>query len=147
MTNDKLKIYFAGAIRGGRENAGIYAKLIDFLGQFGDVLTCHIGNKDVRNSEKQFTEKEIHDRDLGWLLKSDVVIAEVSSPSLGVGYEIGRAVEAGKPILCLYNTHADFELSALIGGCVELKVLHYEHLEETFETIEKFLKDRYRAEG
>ena len=33
------------------------------------------------------------------------VVAEVTQPSLGVGYEIGRAVAmGGKSILCLYRT-------------------------------------------
>jgi nucleoside 2-deoxyribosyltransferase len=143
-----MKIYFAGSIRGGRENAGIYAQLIDFLKQFGDVLTCHVGDIEVRKSEKQFTEKEIHDRDINWLLQADVVIAEVSTPSLGVGYEIGRAVEAGKPILCLYNSHADFELSALISGCTDLDIILYNHLSETYPGIEKFFRSRgLRAES
>jgi nucleoside 2-deoxyribosyltransferase len=136
-----MKIYFAGAIRGGRENAGIYAQLIDFLGQFGDVLTCHIGDKDVKINERQFTEQEIHDRDLKWLSESDIIIAEVSTPSLGVGYELGRAVEAGKPILCLYNIHADFELSALISGCKELNVVYYDYLSDTYPVIRKFIEE------
>lgn len=142
-----MKIYFAGSIRGGRKNSGIYAQLIDFLKKFGEVLTCHIGDIMVRNSEKQFTEKEIHDRDIKWLFEADVVIAEVSTPSLGVGYEIGRAVEAGKPILCLYNSHADFELSSLIGGSESLNVINYDHISETFSEIEKFLNSREQGAG
>jgi hypothetical protein len=134
-----MKIYFAGSIRGGRKNEAIYAQIIDFLGQLGEVLTCHIGDKEVIASERQFTEQEIHDRDIKWLTEADVIIAEVSTPSLGVGYEIGRAIEAGKPILCLYNSHADFELSALISGCRGLVVIHYEHLSDTFPVIRKFL--------
>ena len=31
------------------------------------------------------------------------IVAEVTQPSLGVGYEIGRAVDMKKPILCLYR--------------------------------------------
>jgi nucleoside 2-deoxyribosyltransferase len=131
-----MKIYFAGSIRGGRKNSGIYAQLIDFLKQFGEVLTCHVGDSNIKKIEEQFTEKEIHDRDFKWLSEADVVIAEVSTPSLGVGYEIGRAVEAGK----LYNNHADFELSALIGGCEKLNIITYDHLSETFSEIEKFFK-------
>jgi nucleoside 2-deoxyribosyltransferase len=135
-----MKIYFAGSIRGGRENSLIYAQLIEFMRKFGEVLTCHVGDSNVKKAEEQLTEKQIHDRDINWLLKADVVIAEVSTPSLGVGYEIGRAVEAGKPILCLYNNHADFELSALIGGCDKLNMITYDHLAETYSEIEKFLR-------
>jgi len=135
-----MKIYFAGSVRSGRKNSGIYAQLIDFLTHFGDVLTCHVGDNDIEKFEEQFSEKEIHDRDIKSLSEADVVIAEVSTPSLGVGYEIGRAVEAGKPVLCLYNNHADFELSAMIGGCKDLSVLPYDHLSDTFPEIERFLK-------
>lgn len=135
-----MKIYFAGSIRGGRENAVIYAQFIEFLKQFGDVLTCHVGDSNVIKSEEQLTEQEIHDRDIKWLSEADVVIAEVSTPSLGVGYEIGRAVETGKPILCLYNNRADFELSALIGGCENLNIITYDHLSETYPDIEVFIK-------
>jgi nucleoside 2-deoxyribosyltransferase len=135
-----MKIYFAGSIKGGRENSLIYAQLIEFLRKFGEVLTCHVGDSNVIKTEEQLTEKQIHDRDINWLLTADVVIAEVSTPSLGVGYEIGRAVEAGKPILCLYNNHADFELSALIGGCEKLNMITYDHLSETYAEIEKFLR-------
>jgi 2'-deoxynucleoside 5'-phosphate N-hydrolase len=134
-----MKIYFSGSIRGGRKNSVLYAQVIDFLKQYGEVLTHHVGDNYIEKKDSQITDKNIHDRDLRWLSEADVVIAEVSTPSLGVGYEIGRAVEAGKPILCMYNNRADFELSAMISGCKELEVLCYDHLTETFPEIEKFL--------
>lgn len=31
------------------------------------------------------------------------LVSEVTVPSLGVGYEIGRAVAMKKPVLCLYR--------------------------------------------
>ena len=34
---------------------------------------------------------------------SIVLVAEVTQPSLGVGYEIGRAFNMNKKILCLYR--------------------------------------------
>ncbi len=36
-----------------------------------------------------------------------VLVAEVTQVSLGVGYEIGRAVAMGKKILCLYRPQPD----------------------------------------
>lgn len=32
-----------------------------------------------------------------------VVVAEVTQPSLGVGYELGRAVDMKKKVLCLFR--------------------------------------------
>lgn len=37
------------------------------------------------------------------LLGCPVLVAEVTQPSLGVGYEIGRAVEHQKRVLCLFR--------------------------------------------
>ena len=38
-----------------------------------------------------------------WLSQSHVVVAEVTQPSLGVGFEIARAVTLNKPVLCLFR--------------------------------------------
>lgn len=51
------------------------------------------------------TEEFIYKRDVDWLLESDFVIAEVTQPSLGVGYELGFAEAKGKPVLCLCVRH------------------------------------------
>jgi nucleoside 2-deoxyribosyltransferase len=143
-----MKIYFSGSIRGGRKNSSIYVQIIDFLKQYGDVLTHHVGDNNSEKPDEQLTDQNIHDRDLRWLSEADAVIAEVSTPSLGVGYEIGRAVEAGKPILCLYSNHADFELSAMISGCKDLEIICYDRLSETFQEIERFLSGiELRAES
>jgi len=109
------------------------------LQKFGKILTEHVGNADVEKSENNYTESQIHDRDMNWLSESDIVIAEVSTPSLGVGYEIGRAVEAGKPVLCLYHIKADFELSAMISGCRNVKVFRYNDLDDACGEIEEFI--------
>ncbi|KAK2565646.1 putative 2'-deoxynucleoside 5'-phosphate N-hydrolase 1 [Acropora cervicornis] len=94
----KRLIYFCGSIRGGRDDAPIYKRIIDQLKDYGEVLTEHIADPNIMEKEKG-TDKFIHDRDMSMLLKSD----EVTQPSLGVGYEIGRAVENKKKILCLFR--------------------------------------------
>ena len=98
-----MNIYFAGSIRGGREDAEIYLQIINHLKKYGKVLTEHVGDQNLILSEDDLTDRYIHDRDMDWLLQSDVVVAEISKPSHGVGYEIGRAVENKKKILCLYR--------------------------------------------
>jgi len=91
------------------------------LKAYGTVLTEHVGSLETGTEGKikedtNLTDKQIHDRDLEWLKKSDIVIAEVTIPSLGIGYEIGRAVEMGKTILCLFRLSTDKRLSAMIEG-------------------------------
>jgi 2'-deoxynucleoside 5'-phosphate N-hydrolase len=92
-----MTIYFAGSIRGGRDDAAIYARIIELLNQFGRVVTEHVGDAAVTLGGENASDREIHDRDINWLRQADVIVAEVTAPSLGVGYEIGRAVEWGTP--------------------------------------------------
>lgn len=120
-----LNIYFAGAIRGGREDARLYARLISYLKTFGTVLTEHVGDDGLLREEKSLIEQEIYERDMQWLAAADLVIAEVSTPSLGVGYEIGLAQALGKKIFCLYRTGQGKRLSAMIAGNPALRVESY----------------------
>ena len=137
-----MKIYFAGSIRGGRNDVRFYVDLIKHLRQYGEVLTEHIGDKDLSAwGEEGHTDKFIHDRDLNWLLSAaDVIIADVSTPSLGVGYEIGKAVEHGKRGLCLYRQQAGKRLSPMIAGCPDILVAEYDTLDEAKEKIDEFFK-------
>ncbi|MBI5557188.1 MAG: nucleoside 2-deoxyribosyltransferase [Deltaproteobacteria bacterium] len=122
-----LNIYFAGSIRGGREDGQLYAQLISCLQTFGTVLTEHVGDEGLLRQEKSLTEQEIFARDMQWLKSADLVIAEVSTPSLGVGYEIGLAQVLGKEIFCLYRPREDKRLSAMIMGNPTLRVQSYTH--------------------
>lgn len=132
------KVYFCGSIRGGRADREIYAGLIKYISRYATVLTEHIGDVSV-GADHELTDKQIHDRDLKWLEESDLIIAEVTQASLGVGYEIGRAIEIGKPIVCLYRESDNRRLSAMISGCSEIKTFHYSTLNEAKEILKTIL--------
>jgi len=141
-----LSIYFAGAIRGGREDGQLYAQLISYLKTFGTVLTEHVGDDGLLQEEKSLTEEEIFQRDMQWLKAADLVIAEVSTPSLGVGYEIGLAQALGKEIFCLYRPGENRRLSAMIAGNPALQVASYTRRAEAEKLlagwIEQFRRNR-----
>jgi nucleoside 2-deoxyribosyltransferase len=131
-----LKIYFAGSIRGGREDAELYQKIIGNLKQYGEVLTEHVGDDNLmEDGENNKSDKFIHDRDLKWIRESDFMIAEVSTPSLGVGYEIAMAIQLKKRIFCFFNNNNNRSLSAMISGSDKVQIYKY----DTFEDIKKFL--------
>lgn len=135
-----MKIYFAGSIRGGRHDVELYLQLIEHLRKYGEVLTEHVGDKNLKIfGEDGITDSHIHDRDLKWIILSDVLIAEVSTPSLGVGYEISRAVENNKRVLCLYRPQAGKRVSAMIAGCPKITLAEYHDLGEAKKIIDKFL--------
>lgn len=131
-------IYFAGSIRGGREDALIYRQLIKELKNYGAVLTEHIGSDEV---SFDLSDRHIHDRDMDWLTSSDILIAEVTTPSLGVGYEIGRAVAMEKPVVCLYRKTNNSLLSAMIGGSPALDVHEYSEVKEAAEIFNKLFSE------
>jgi nucleoside 2-deoxyribosyltransferase len=137
-----MKIYFAGSIRGGRDDADVYVKIINHLKRYGEVLTEHVGDKKLTHlGEHGSEDKMIHDRDLDWIFTSDVIVAEVTTPSLGIGYEIGRAIERGKKILCLHRTQDGKRLSAMIAGCPSLTLRQYNTLSEAENIIDDFFNN------
>ena len=135
-----LKIYFAGSIRGGREHIDFYREIIEYLRQYGEVLTEHIGdNKLSEEGEKGLGDESIYKRDIQWLKSSDAVIAEVSNPSLGVGFEIAKAIELDKDVLCLFKSQVNKKLSAMIAGCPDVTVKEYIEIDNVKNEINEFL--------
>ena len=137
-----MKIYFAGSIRGGRQDAALYHEIVRQLQKHGEVLTEHVADTELGVLGQDIGDGKIHDRDLAWLKDSDYLVAEVTTPSLGVGYEIGKATQCGKPVLCLYRPENGRSLSAMIAGCSEVTVRNYQDPAELTEIFEEFLQSK-----
>ena len=121
-----MKIYFAGSIRGGRDDQEVYFSVIKELGKYGQVLTEHIGDKALTGQgEISNTNSFIFERDMSWVKEADIIVAEVTTPSLGVGFEIGQAEAMGKPIICVYRKTEGKLLSAMVSGNPYLKIFEY----------------------
>lgn len=133
-----MKIYFAGSIRGGRDDKERYHEIINMLAKYGKVLTEHVGEKTLSAlGESGPTDTRIYDRDMAWLHEADAVVAEVTTPSLGVGYEIGK-MEGKKPIVCLYREQDGKRMSAMIGGNKYLKCMKYKNITEVQKILDEF---------
>lgn len=134
-----IKVYFCGSIRGGRQLALTYAKIITMLQGHGKVLSEHLGDDVILAKDRILPDRAIHNRDMQWIVESDLLVAEVTIPSLGVGYEIGRAVELKKPVLCLFNAGSQQVLSAMIAGCEDVETHSYFKTEDLTEIIGQFI--------
>ncbi|HEY5124433.1 MAG TPA: nucleoside 2-deoxyribosyltransferase [Ignavibacteria bacterium] len=137
-----MKIYYATSISGETnpeaENTNI--ELIKHLKKYGEVLTEHFADSSlIRVGELTLEDKEIHDRDMKWIMEADVIIAEVSNTSFGVGYEIGRSVENNKKVLCL-RRRQNRRLSAMLRGCDKITVKDYDSVENAKEIIDEFIE-------
>lgn len=137
-----MKIYFAGSIRGGRADKDVYLKLIEYLRRYGEVLTEHVGDAAITESGgEDASDEEIYEKDMAWLREADALIAEVSTPSLGVGFEIGMAQSLGKKVLCLFNPDCGRKISAMLSGNPSIKVGFYQTLSVAQSLIDKFFND------
>jgi nucleoside 2-deoxyribosyltransferase len=136
-----MKIYFAGSIRGGRDDAARYHRIIALLSKYGEVLTEHVGSEELPSTgEENLSDADIYARDMAWLAEADVVVAEVTTPSHGVGYEIARAEATGKPVMCLHHRGSGRRLSAMLAGNSALRCESYKGIEEIETIVRRFLR-------
>lgn len=131
------RVYFAGSIRGGRQDAALYEKMIAFLEECGcQVLTEHVGLTSLQaEGEGTMTEEEIFDRDMAWLTACDLVIAECTTLSHGVGYELARARDMGKEVHIFYDLSRS-RLSAMLAGDTRFVLHPYISHKELFEGLD-----------
>ena len=135
-----MRIYFAGAILGGRENLPVYRHIVTHLQSLGhSVPSEHVASPRVLEEEGLLSARAVYERDVAWIQECDAMIAEVSAPSLGVGYEVSFALERGKAVLCLMRE--GLIISKMITGnsCPRLNVVSYRDTAEADSHIERFL--------
>ena len=132
------KIYFAGSIRGGRIDAELYGRLIKHMQKDNIILTEHIGSPHLNLMEQGKRDIDIYDQDTAWLRESDIVIAECTCPSLGVGYEMAYAEKIGKPCHIFYD-RSKTQLSAMLTGNPYFSIHPYESESEIYNTLNSIL--------
>lgn len=110
-----MRIFFAGSIRGGRQLIPTYRYIIRFLKSRNyTVISEHVAAEGLEKVEAEMSEQDIYEKDAKWIEESDRVIAEITIPSIGVGYEICHAARHRKPVLCVYQEGT--KASAMVLG-------------------------------
>jgi nucleoside 2-deoxyribosyltransferase len=136
------KVYFACSIAGGRDHAHVYGDIVNYIKASGlHVLSELFSDKELRpevgmNLDPAF----VWQRDVDWVKEADLFIAEVTQPSLGVGYEIAIAEALGKPVLGLFYKNSGRRLSPMIVGNPNVAIFEYEDVIETKSAIADFIK-------
>lgn len=135
-----MHIYFSGAISAGRDNLPIYQHIVARLQAAGHTVPSeHVADPNVLTRESSVPPRAVYWRDIHWIEECHAMVAEVSTPSLGVGYEVCYALHVGKPVLCLFQ-HGLF-ISKMITGNPRptLTVADYADLEELYVHLDAFL--------
>ena len=116
-----MNIYLACTVRGDRGAIAISRALADAVESMGHVvLTRHLLTDDPDTEETRLTERDVYERDLRMLESADVLIAEASGSTYGVGFEVGyvlgRSGTTGQRVLLLYDRERRDRVSRLIVG-------------------------------
>lgn len=136
-----MHIYFACAIVGGRQDEPVYRQIVQALLDDGHHVPT-AGNAGLQvgsGLEPDMAAADVYSRDTGWIDDSHTLIAEVSTPSHGVGYEIGYALEHNKPVLCIFRRGV--RVSKMITGnnMPGLQVADYGDANEAIQIVRNFL--------
>jgi nucleoside 2-deoxyribosyltransferase len=135
-----VDLYFSCSLTGGRQDQPVYAALVAHLQSLGHrVLTEHLASAAVMAADGGMSPEAVFERDTAWLRDCDAVIAEVSTPSHGVGFEIAYALERGKPVLCL--AREGVRVSKMLTGIRQagFAFATYAAAEEAQARVETFL--------
>ena len=135
-----MNIYFACSLTGGRQDEAVYKTIVDHLLAGGhEVPTAHLARPEVMDLEKVAAAEAVYQRDVTWIGESEAVIAEVSTPSHGVGFEVGYALSLQKPVLCCYQEGRPVSKMILGNDSPGLTKRSYQDGPGALEVIEEFL--------
>lgn len=135
-----MKIFFAGSIRGGRQLIPTYQYIIRFLKSRNfTVISEHVAAEGLEKVEARMTEQEIYEKDANWIEESDRVVAEITIPSIGVGYEICHAVKHNKPVLCVYREGTKASAMVLGNSTGHVTAKSYSNNNQLEEILMEFL--------
>ena len=135
-----MNIYFACSITGGRQDELVYQKLVAALQEYGHhVPTALLAGPEVVHLEGVVAPADVYARDVAWIKDCDLLLAEVSTPSHGVGYEIGFALSLGKKVLCLHRQGCKVSKMILGNPHPQLTVRSYETADQAVHLLNAYL--------
>lgn len=143
-----MNIYFACSITGGRQDELVYQKLVAALQSDGhNVPTALLASPDVMPLEGIVPAEDVYTRDVHWITECDFLLAEVSTPSHGVGYEIGYALALGKRVLCLYRKGRKVSKMILGNPHPKLSVHTYDDPDQAVQLLMTYLQNITETEA
>lgn len=131
-----MNIFYTASVRAGRAHQPDYLETVRLLKQYGTVSSEHVSDESLTDvGETDITGRDIFIREQAALESADVVVADVSQPSLGVGFLLGRATALGKRVIALYNGD-EHRLSAIIKGHPRIDIHYYTSMSDLADLIE-----------
>jgi len=124
-----MNIYFSCSITGGRRDQAIYQHIVAHLAAQGhEVPTAHLSRADILDEEQVIDPQVVYNRDVNWVRECGALVAEVSTPSHGVGYEIALALFLNKPVFCCFRE--DVKVSKMLTGNTHPRLMVFRYISE-----------------
>jgi nucleoside 2-deoxyribosyltransferase len=136
-----MNVYFAASIRAGRDLQPTYERVVQHLKDAEHtILSEQVASRTVEADERHRRDREIYRRDIAQLDRCDVVVAEVTTPSLGVGYEIAYALHhLDRPVVCLCRTGENLSAMLMGNDHPRLQVIFYDDLNGGLAELDRVL--------
>ena len=134
-----MKIYVSGSIYGGTQKIDTYKIMINELEKYGEVLDKQIADSKTIENEKYQKDEDIFQDLEQKMMMADIIFAEVTIPSLGVGYELGFADKIGKKIIAIYDETYTKKVSTMIRGNKRIKLIPYTDINDICKNMNKLL--------
>ena len=134
-------VYIAGPIKGDTTYQNYYTKIIEFVESEGHTALAEMSGK--FSTAFPLSDAQIYRRDIKWIDGSKTMIAEISGPSLGVGFEIAYAIFYRKiPVLAVVNNKVQ-KVSSMLSGCDSklLTIARYEDETELKKVIKSYISN------
>ncbi len=131
-----MKFYFCGSMTFDRSKLYDYQKMIAKLKEFGSVLNEFVGEEKMKDT----LPLDEFNQDVANLKIADMLVADITVPSTGVGFEIGYFLRENKPMLLLYEQDKPLP-SSLVRGIEKSLVLSYKDIDDALVKIAEFVRN------
>jgi len=136
-----MHIFFAGALSNlsnPTKTKLFYKKMAHVVETLGHTYFWAFLNGTDPDENPDVSSKDVYNRDIAALDKSDIMIAYVGEPTTGTGLEVEHAHQTNKPVVLLYES--DKRISRMLRGCPAVKKeISFSSEDDALEQLKTYL--------
>ena len=136
-----MHIFFAGALSSlpnPTQTKLFYKKMAGVAEKLGHTYFWAFLNGTDPDENPDVSSKDVYNRDIVALDKSDIMIAYVGEPTTGTGLEVEHAHQTNKPVALLYEQGK--RISRMLRGCPAIqKEISFSSEEDALAQLEAYL--------
>ena len=150
-----MNVYFITTLKTAIEHKSTIEDLLKHLEESGHKVSLRskliyseeykgaVGIEEVSSTEEMDYDKlsKVFKDNQKKILTCDVVIAEMSNQSTGIGYEIAQSTMSNKPVLLIGKKTKKFSENFTVNSSNRLSYKQYADVKEANQIVDDFLRD------